>query len=188
MRAAVPKGLGLSKAYARAADYRLYEEGGTLMMVLRKRKRVGFHLIDAAGAAAPIQLDQNVWQYANVAMLDFENNEGNCNGNPATNTTVTGTVPDGEYVRIVEIGIPEWIIRMRRWQRLPLKLQFHVLGLAHELSLQHCYGKRSILTGMRTKTPRRAFLFMSGRPVAAAETVFVRLRRHAPIKIVQSLN
>jgi uncharacterized repeat protein (TIGR04052 family) len=49
------------------------------------------------------------WQNPNVALIDFENRTGACvEGNPETNTTITGTVPSGTYTGIAfKTGVPE---------------------------------------------------------------------------------
>jgi uncharacterized repeat protein (TIGR04052 family) len=68
-------------------------------------------LVREDGNAVPVDLTQDgEWQYQNVALLDFENGTGLCGqrGTPETNTTIRGTVPDGNYtaVRFV-MGVPE---------------------------------------------------------------------------------
>jgi uncharacterized repeat protein (TIGR04052 family) len=67
-------------------------------------------LITAAGDAVPLDLDQDgVWQYQNVALLDFETGPDNgCGeGNTATNTAVHGTVPAGVYTGVAfDLGLP----------------------------------------------------------------------------------
>jgi uncharacterized repeat protein (TIGR04052 family) len=66
-------------------------------------------LLDAGGNAVPLALDQDgVWQYKNLALLDFENGSGPCrNGNAGLHTAVTGNVPKGKYrgVRFT-LGVP----------------------------------------------------------------------------------
>ena len=58
-------------------------------------------------AAIPVTLDQNNFQNGEVALLDFEDATGNCEGTAETNTTVTGTVPTGTYSGVVfELGVP----------------------------------------------------------------------------------
>jgi uncharacterized repeat protein (TIGR04052 family) len=48
-----------------------------------------------------------VWQGDRVALLDFENATGNCNGNAPTNTTLVGSVDAGDYVGVIfDIGVP----------------------------------------------------------------------------------
>ncbi|MBI1980044.1 MAG: metallo-mystery pair system four-Cys motif protein [Methylocystis sp.] len=64
-------------------------------------------LIDAAGREVPIELEQNDWQYANLALLDFENKTGKCIGNADVNDTIKGSVPRGRYKGIsFVIGVP----------------------------------------------------------------------------------
>ena len=68
------------------------------------------HLVTPGGAEVPVTLEQDgVWQYQNVAMIDFENGSGPCAafGNEATNTTVRGTVPAGVYTGVkFVLGLP----------------------------------------------------------------------------------
>jgi uncharacterized repeat protein (TIGR04052 family) len=49
-----------------------------------------------------------VWQYQNIALLDFENGSGPCsNGTQATNTEISGTVPSGKYTGVrFTLGVP----------------------------------------------------------------------------------
>ena len=67
-------------------------------------------LIDADGNAVPVELEQDGrWQYQNVALLDFENGTGACdNGTAETNSTIVGTVPEGEYESLqFTLGVPK---------------------------------------------------------------------------------
>ncbi|MEY4580082.1 MAG: hypothetical protein RL701_4785, partial [Pseudomonadota bacterium] len=67
-------------------------------------------LIKADGTKVPVQLDKRApWQLATVALLDFENQTGNCvEGSSETNDTITGTVPSGEYTGLsFRNGVPE---------------------------------------------------------------------------------
>ena len=67
-------------------------------------------LITADGAAVSVALEQDgEWQYQDVALLDFDDGTGRCDrGTPEMNTTIRGTVPDGDYqaLRFV-MGVPE---------------------------------------------------------------------------------
>jgi uncharacterized repeat protein (TIGR04052 family) len=66
-------------------------------------------LIDAGGGSVPLALDQDrQWQRDDIALLDFEDGTGSCNtGSPQTNTTIRGTVTDGDYRKIrFTLGIP----------------------------------------------------------------------------------
>ncbi len=61
------------------------------------------------GSTVPVQLAQDgVWQQQSVALLDFENGTGPCrNGTEATNTSVRGQVPAGEYTGVeITVGVP----------------------------------------------------------------------------------
>lgn len=67
-------------------------------------------LINAAGEEVPVELTQDgQWQYANVALIDFEDGTSLCSdvGNTNVNTKVVGTVPEGEYHGLVfDVGVP----------------------------------------------------------------------------------
>ncbi len=65
-------------------------------------------LIAEDGRQVPLRLTpDNQWQNDRVALLDFENATGNCNGNAATNTVIRGTAPAGKYRGLAfEIGVP----------------------------------------------------------------------------------
>lgn len=66
-------------------------------------------LLAPGGAAVAVSLDQDgIWQYRNVALLDFEDGTGGClNGNAGINKQISGTVADGAYtgLRFV-LGVP----------------------------------------------------------------------------------
>ena len=67
-------------------------------------------LITSGGKEVPVALDvRKPWQSKQVALLDFEDAEGQCaEGNPETNTKITGTVPRGKYAGIsFSNGVPE---------------------------------------------------------------------------------
>lgn len=87
-------GVGTSKASIFLQDFRIYVSN--------------VRLIAANGQEVPFALtSDNQWQSDKVALLDFENASGNCNGNAATNNTLRGTAPTGEYTGLVfEIGVP----------------------------------------------------------------------------------
>jgi uncharacterized repeat protein (TIGR04052 family) len=60
------------------------------------------------GDWTPLTLDSNsLWQNDSTALLDFENGDGDCQGNPGTNTALTGSLPNEDYqaIRFV-IGVP----------------------------------------------------------------------------------
>lgn len=65
--------------------------------------------LHGAGRTVDVELEQDgVWQFENVALLDFENGCGDA-GTPATNTTITGT-PQGDISGLDEfcftLGVP----------------------------------------------------------------------------------
>jgi len=67
-------------------------------------------LIDAAGHEIPIELEQNDWQYANLALIDFENKTGKCIGSADVNDTIKGSVPRGRYKGMsFVVGVPSVI-------------------------------------------------------------------------------
>lgn len=64
-------------------------------------------LIDRNGKATPIELTRNDWQYANVALIDFEDKTGSCRGTKGANVTLTGVVPPGRYQGVsFVVGVP----------------------------------------------------------------------------------
>jgi uncharacterized repeat protein (TIGR04052 family) len=65
-------------------------------------------LVRRDGREEPLQLSADgVFQGERVALLDFENASGNCNGNSVTNSIVRGRAPVGDYVGLVfDIGVP----------------------------------------------------------------------------------
>ena len=70
----------------------------------------GVELLTASGGSEPLELEQDgLWQRENLALLDFENGATSCvNGTTATNTTVRGTVPAGDYTGLrFTLGVPE---------------------------------------------------------------------------------
>jgi uncharacterized repeat protein (TIGR04052 family) len=88
-------GIGITKSRITPSDFRFFISG--------------VELLDAKGNAVPLTLDQDgIWQYKNLALLDFENGSGSCrNGNVGLHTAVTGSVPKGKYrgVRFT-LGVP----------------------------------------------------------------------------------
>lgn len=66
-------------------------------------------LLRTDGSSVPVQLLQDgMWQYQNLALLDFENGQGPCkNGTAALNTSIRGSVPKGNYSGIeFTVGVP----------------------------------------------------------------------------------
>lgn len=88
-------GIGVTKSRITPSDFRFYV--------------TGVELIDKNGKAVPVELEQDgIWQYQNLALLDFEDGKGSCrNGNSGLHDQVTGTVPKGKYrgVRFT-LGVP----------------------------------------------------------------------------------
>ncbi|MBS1793225.1 MAG: metallo-mystery pair system four-Cys motif protein [Acidobacteria bacterium] len=67
-------------------------------------------LTDAKGRETPVALtNDGKFQTEKVALLDFENGEGNCaSGTKELNTTLRGTAPKGRYTGVkFRIGVPE---------------------------------------------------------------------------------
>jgi uncharacterized repeat protein (TIGR04052 family) len=66
-------------------------------------------LIDATGKAVAVTLTPDgVFQNMSLALLDFEDGTGSCeNGTAATHTSITGTVPPGDYRALrFSLGVP----------------------------------------------------------------------------------
>ena len=89
-------GIGTTGASIEPSDFRFYVSH--------------VRLVTADGTEVPVQLDQDgIWQYDDVALLDFENKDAPCtNGTSQTNGTVRGRVPMGAYtgLRFV-LGLPQ---------------------------------------------------------------------------------
>ena len=66
-------------------------------------------LLTADGAFVALSLDQDgIWQYRNLALLDFEDGTAGClNGNAGLNGQVLGTAPAGRYTGLrFQLGVP----------------------------------------------------------------------------------
>ncbi len=87
--------LGTHQTEAGILDFRMFVANAVLVT---KDDEVVPIVLDADGA----------WQSGNVALLDFEDGSGHCaNGTPQTNTTLRGTVPEGDYKWLrFEVGVP----------------------------------------------------------------------------------
>lgn len=88
-------GLGSTGAAVQAVDFRLFVSEAAL--------------VRADGSLQPIALDEDgQWQQGSLALLDFEDGSGGCaNGTVGTNTTLRGTVPEGDYTGLaLTIGVP----------------------------------------------------------------------------------
>lgn len=66
-------------------------------------------LIDDQGKTVPVELDErSPWQAEQVALLDFQDDQGDCSGTPDTNGMITGHVPHGTYTGVsFSNGVPE---------------------------------------------------------------------------------
>ena len=86
-----------------------FAEGGPVVPRDFKMYVQDLQLLRADGSAVPLSLDERPpFQTEGVALLDFEDNTGSCVGSPEVNTTITGTVPKGEYVGLRFVnGVPE---------------------------------------------------------------------------------
>lgn len=90
------EGVGVNQSSITPTDFRFYVSN--------------LALIDESGNAVPLELEQDgKWQYQNVALLDFEDGTSACdNGTAELNTTVVGTVPEGDYQSLqFTMGVPQ---------------------------------------------------------------------------------
>lgn len=87
-------GVGTSNSEISIQDFRFYVHD--------------VQLLKADGSSEALQLEQDgLWQNQNLALLDFEDATGDCSGTPATNTSVRGTVPAGDYTGLrFTLGVP----------------------------------------------------------------------------------
>jgi len=87
-------GVGTNKATILPQDFRLYVSE--------------VRLLTASGAEVPLALTPDqFWQSDRVALLDFEDDTGNCLGNPRMNRVVRGTAPKDTYRGLIfTIGVP----------------------------------------------------------------------------------
>ncbi|MBM9578852.1 metallo-mystery pair system four-Cys motif protein [Leptospira sp. 201903070] len=69
----------------------------------------GVTLIAADGTEIPLNLNQDgKFQNGNIALLDFEDKTGKCNGTSETNNMVSAMIPGGTYKGLkFTIGLPE---------------------------------------------------------------------------------
>jgi len=90
------EGIGTAESTITPKDFRFYVSNVAL--------------IDENGEAVPLELEQDgKWQYQNTALLDFEDGTAGCdNGTTQINTTVVGTVPEGDYQSLqFTMGVPK---------------------------------------------------------------------------------
>jgi uncharacterized repeat protein (TIGR04052 family) len=67
-------------------------------------------VITESGKEIPVELTQDgIWQYETIALLDFENATGACQGTPETNTQIIGETEADEAIMGIAftVGIPE---------------------------------------------------------------------------------
>lgn len=90
-------GVGLEGSAVTPLDLRLYIQ--SLALIAADGSEVAIDIAEVA----PFQSAE-----AQVTLLDFEDNTGTCVGSDETYTTITGTVPEGDYqgLRFVN-GVPE---------------------------------------------------------------------------------
>ena len=89
------EGIGTTNSKMSVTDFKIYVQD--------------VRLIDKKGKETPVSLtNDGKFQTEKVAMLDFENGEGNCgNGTKELNTTIRGTVAKGKYSGVkFTIGVP----------------------------------------------------------------------------------
>jgi len=87
--------IGTTKSTITPSDFRLFVSA--------------IELLTADGKAVTLTLHQDgIWQYKNVALVDFEDGSGSCsNGTKALHTEITGTVPAGSYTGVrFTMGVP----------------------------------------------------------------------------------
>ena len=87
--------IGTTKSTVAPQDFRMYVHAVSL--------------VDKSGKTQPLTLVQDgTWQRDDVALLDFEDGTGTCmTASPATNFTVTGTAPAGDYSGVqFTVGLP----------------------------------------------------------------------------------
>lgn len=87
--------IGLSNETIIPSDFRFYVHN--------------IRLVDHQGREVPVALHQDgIWQYDDLALLDFEDKISPCNlGTVQTNTAIHGRVPHGEYDGIrFSLGVP----------------------------------------------------------------------------------
>jgi uncharacterized repeat protein (TIGR04052 family) len=87
--------IGTTKSTITPSDFRLFISA--------------IELLTTDGKVVTVALDQDgIWQYKNVALVDFEDGSGPCgNGTKAIHTEVTGTVPAGSYTGVrFTMGVP----------------------------------------------------------------------------------
>jgi uncharacterized repeat protein (TIGR04052 family) len=88
-------GVGSPAVTVRPTDFRFYV--------------TGLALLDRRGRRVPVELDQDgLWQYRDIALLDFEDGSGPCRGgNAGLNLVLHGRVPKGRHAGLeFQVGLP----------------------------------------------------------------------------------
>ncbi|MEZ5958576.1 MAG: metallo-mystery pair system four-Cys motif protein [Hyphomonadaceae bacterium] len=136
-------GIGSTNASITLQDFRIYVSN--------------FRLVGRDGGETPLQLtSDDLFQNDRVALLDFENASGNCNGNSATNTVVRGRAPAGDYVGLVfDIGVPVELNHQDTTLAAP-PLNFSALTWAWR------YGYKFTTIDLETGRPQDAAAAMPG--------------------------
>ncbi len=98
-------GIGMGSAKIRVLDFRLWLHD--IALVRANGERVALAL-DEARPSQTIR-DHGAWQRQGVALLDFEDAQGSCEGTPETRATVVGLAPErDDYVGVTfKVGMPE---------------------------------------------------------------------------------
>ena len=142
--------VGASKATILLQDFRIYVSE--------------VRLVSSDGQEVPVRLTpDNQWQNDSVALLDFENATGNCNGNASTNSAVKGVVPKGDYTgpdlrdRRAVLPEPQGPDAGRR----PAELQRPHLAVARGLQVHH-HRPRNRRQAAAEDAPAEAATGMSG--------------------------
>ncbi len=90
------RGLGMENSPISLNDFRFYVSN--------------VRMVTADGMEVPVELAQDgLWQYNDVALLDFEDGTGLCSGSgtPEMNDKVVGMIPEGEYAGLrFDLGVP----------------------------------------------------------------------------------
>jgi uncharacterized repeat protein (TIGR04052 family) len=87
--------IGAAKSAVQFGDFRLFISDMTL--------------VDDGGKKVPVDLDQDgIWQFQNLALLDFEDGQEGCSGgSPQLRDVITGRVPVGNYKGLsFTLGVP----------------------------------------------------------------------------------
>ena len=88
-------GLGTAATSVKLADFRLYVHDVELIKA------------DGSGRVPVALTEDGKWQLKNLALLDFEDKTGTCEGTTDVNSEIKGTVPEGVYKGLAfKVGVP----------------------------------------------------------------------------------